>query len=90
MQDDDLKMSSQPEPEETSVEPPPNRSSMSPVNPAVLERINSLGAISLSRVDSSSEISKRTTVADDFVPPPPQKAGVDNILERYKHLWSQD
>ena len=60
------------------------------MNPAVLEWINSLGAISLSRVDSSSPINKRTVVADDVVPPPPLETGVDNILKRYKHLWAQD
>ena len=75
-------MSSQPEPEETSVEPPPNRSSKSPVNPVVLERINRLGAISLLQVNSSSPIDKRISVADNVVPPPPQGTGVDNILER--------
>ena len=74
--------------EVTAVEPPPNQSSKSPVNPAVLERINSLDAISLSQVDSSSP--KRPVITDDVVPPPPIETGVDNILKRYKHLWAQD
>ena len=90
MQDNDLQMTSQPEPEETSVEPPPNQSSKLPLNPAVLDRINSFGAISISRVNSSSPINRRTSVTDNVVPPPLPGANVDNILNRYKHLWSQE
>ena len=84
MPDDDLQMSSQPEPEEISVEPPPNRSSKSSVNPSVWDRINSLDAISITQVDSSSP--KRAVVTDDVVTLPPLEPGVANILEKYKHV----
>ena len=90
MQGDDLQMTSQPEPEETSVEPPPNQSSQLPLNPAVLDRINSFDAISISRVNFSSPINRRTAVSDNVTPPPLLGANVDNILNRYKHLWSQE
>ena len=59
MQNDNLQMTSQPEPEKTSVEPPPIQSSNLPLNPAILDRINSFGAISISRVNSSSPIDRR-------------------------------
>ena len=99
MQGDNLQMTSQLEPEETSVEPPPSQGSNLPFNRAVLDRIKSYGAISISRVNSSSPIIRRTseqkssttsTATDNVVPPPPPGANVDNILNRYKHLWSQE
>ena len=90
MQNDNLQMTSQLEPEETSVEPPPIQSSNLPLNPAVLDRINSYGAILISWVNSSSPIIRRTSSTDNVVPPPPPGASVDNILNRYKHLWSQE
>ena len=92
-------MISQPEPEETSVEPPPIQSSNLPLNPAVLDRINSYGTISISRVNSPSPIIRRTskkkssttsTAPVNVVPPPPLGAKVDNIIKKYKHLWSQE
>ena len=87
MLDDDLQMSSQPEPEETAVEPPPNKSSKSPVNPTVWERINSLDAISITQVDSSP---KRAVVTDDDAPPSPLEPGLVDILKRYQHLWTKN
>ena len=80
MPDDDLQMSSQPEPEEISVEPPPKRSTKPSVNPSVWDRINSLDAISITQVDSSP---KRAVVTDDVVPLSPLEPGLDNILKRY-------
>ena len=68
MQNDNLQMTSQLEPEETSVEPPPIQSSNLPLNPAVLDRINSYGAISISRVNSSSPIIRKTSAIDNVVP----------------------
>ena len=87
MPDDDLQMSSQPEPEEISVEPPPNRSSKSSVNPSVLDRINSLDAISITQVDSSSP--ERAVVTDDVIPPSPLEPDLVNILKKYQHLWTK-
>ena len=77
-----VEVHSQPEPEETSVEPPPNRSSN--LNSAILERIKSYGSISISRADSPHPVTA------DVVSPPPQGAKVDNIIEKYKHIWSQE
>ena len=78
--DDDLQVSSQLEPEVTPVEPPPNKSSKSPVNPTVWDRINSLDAISITQVDSSP---KRAVITDDVIPPSPLEPCLVIILKRY-------
>ena len=80
-------MSSQPEPEVTSVEPPPNKSSKSPMNPMVWDWISSLNAISITPIDSSP---KRAVVTDDDAPPSPLEPGLVAILKRYEHLWTQN
>ena len=49
--------------------------------------MSSLDAISITQVDSSP---KRAVVTDDVVPPSPLEPGLDNILKRYKHLWTKD
>ena len=87
---------SQAEPEETPVEPPPIQRQGLPLDPAVLDRINSYGSISISRARSPSPIYRRTTkrkssgnpTAPDNVVPPPPSAGenLNNILDKYKHL----
>ena len=84
--DNDLQVSSQPEPEVTPVEPPPTKSSKSPVNPTVWDRINSLGAISITPVDSSPQ---RAVVTDDDAPPSPLEPGLVDILKRYQYLWTK-
>ena len=75
-----VEVHSQPEPEETSLEPPPNQSSLSS---AILERIKNYESISISRANSPSPITA------DVVSPPPQGAKADNIIEKYKHIWSK-
>ena len=55
-------MSSQPQPEVTPVQPPPIKSSSSSEDPTIWDRINSLGAISIIPVASSTQ---RAVVADD-------------------------
>ena len=52
---------SQAEPEETPVEPPPIQCPDLPLNPAVLDRINSYGSISISQARSPSPVFRRTT-----------------------------
>ena len=89
---------SQAEPEETPVEPPPIQSQDLPLNPAVLERIKGYGSISISRASPPSPIFKRTTkkkssrnltAPENVVPPPPQVGeNLNNILDKYKHLWT--
>ena len=83
--DDDLPVSSQPEPEVTPVEPPPTKSSKSPVDPTIWDRINSLGAISITPVASSTQ---RAVVTDDAAPQSPLAHRIANILQRYQFLWA--
>ena len=79
MQIDILNMISQPEPEETTVETPPIQNPEVRLDPAILERMNSYGSISISRAHSPSPIFRRTTkrkssensaAPDNVVPPP--------------------
>ena len=88
-------MSSQPEPEVTSVDPPPTKISKPSVDLTIWDRINSLGAISIFPVDSSTQ---RAVVAadaadddaDDDAPPSPLAPGIVNILKRYQYLWEDN
>ena len=86
---DDLQVSSQPEPEVTPVEPPPT------VDPTIWDRINSLGAISIIPVASSTQRAVVTDDAaeddaDDDAPPSPLAPGIVNILKRYQYLWEDN
>ena len=88
-------MSSQPEPEVTSVEPPPTKSSKPSVDPTIWDWINSLGAISIFPVDSSTQRAVVTADAadddaDDDAPPSPLAPGIVNILKRYQYLWEDN
>ena len=76
-----VEVHSQAEPEETSLEPPPSQSSLSS---AILERIKGYKSISISMANSPSPITA------DVVSPPPQGGKVDNIIEKYKNIWSQE
>ena len=88
--DDDLPVSSQPEPEVTPVEPPPTKSSKPSVDPTIWDRINSLGAISISQLNSSTQRTVVTADAVDGDPnfdiPPSLVPSIDNILKRYHHF----
>ena len=85
-------MSSQQEPEVTPIEPPPTKSSKSHVDPTIWDRINSLGAISVTPMDSSTQgAAAAADAADgdaDDAPLPPLPSSIDNILRRYQHLWA--
>ena len=82
---DDLQVSSQPEPKVTSVEPPPT------VRPTVWDHINGLGAILVSLMNSSSQgaaVAVDATVGDATDAPLPQlPSGIDEILRKYQHLY---
>ena len=62
--------------------------------PTIWDRINSLGAISIAPLNSSTQ---RTVVAAeaaegdaDFDIPPSLVPGIDNILKRYQYLWEDN
>ena len=98
VQNDILNMISQPEPEETSVEPPPIQDPEFCLDPAILGRINSYGSISISRAGLSSQVPKETarktnstqpTVPNNVVSPPLQgREKLNSIIDKYKHLWA--
>ena len=78
-------MSSQPEPEVTPVEPPPT------VQPTIWDRINGLGAISVTLMNSSTQGAAAAADAADGdavdAPLPQLPSGIDNILRKYQHLY---
>ena len=92
-------MISQQDPEETPVEPPPVQDPELRLDPAILERINSYGSISISRAGSSSQVPKETiretnppqpTVPNNVVSPPLQgREKLNSIIDKYKHLWAK-
>ena len=85
---DDLQLSSQPEPAVTPVEPPPA------VQPTIWDQINGLGAISVTLMDSSTQ--RAAAAADaadgdaDDAPLSLLPSSIDNIPRRYHHLWADD
>ena len=85
---DDLQVSSQPEPEVTPVEPPPS------VRPTIWDRINGLGAISVTVMNSSIQgaAASADVVAGDVIdaPYPRIPPGIDDIIFKYRHLWADN
>ena len=85
---DDLQVSSQPEPEVTPVEPPPL------VRPTVWDRINGLGAISVTVMNASvgRAAPSAEVLSDDFADAPHSAlpSGIDEIIFRYCHLWADN
>ena len=85
---------SQPNPEETPVEPPPIRHSGLGLNPEILDRINGYASISVTRAvpKAPSEPpmvknpSNMPIYASSF--PLPGLEEVKTIINKYKHLWS--
>ena len=74
-----VEVHSQAEPEVTSREPPPIQSSL---NSTILERIKGYNSISISRANSTSPITSD-------VSRPKQGSQEDNIIAKYKHIWSK-
>ena len=70
MQNDTLNMISQPDPEETPVEPPPIQNSDLGLKPAIIERINSYASISISQAGPKvpKETIKETNPPQPTVP----------------------
>ena len=75
-----VEVHSQAEPEVTSREPPPNQSSLSS---KILERIKGYNSISISRANSADPITS------DVVSSSKQSSQADNIIAKYKHIWSK-
>ena len=95
MQNDTSNVISQPNPEETPVEPPPVRYSDLGLNPEIMERINSYASISVSR--AVPKVPTEPTVDENQPQPiipndtnPPLLQGLEqmrSIVNRYSHLW---
>ena len=85
---------SQPNPEETPVEPPPLRNSGLGLNPEILDRINGYASISVTRAvpkaPSEPPVVKnpQTMPIDANSFPLPGLEEMKTIINRYKHLWS--
>ena len=94
MQNDTSNVISQPNPEETPVEPPPVRHSDLGLNPEILARINGYASISVTRAvpkaPSEPKVDKNPqTMPNDANPPPlPGLEEMKTIINRYSHLWS--
>ena len=85
---DDLQVSSQPEPEVTSVEPP------SRVRKNVWDRINSLDGISVSVVNASVErAADSPDIASDDVTESSNSdliARIEDTISKYRHHWADN
>ena len=96
MQNDTFNVISQPDPEETPVEPPPIQSSDLGLKPEIMERINSYASISISR--AVPKVPKGTIM--DANPPQPIVPNdtislplqgmeqMNSIINRWRHLWA--
>ena len=91
--DDSPNVISQPNPEETSAEPPPARQPSSGLKPEILDRINKYASISVTRVVPQVPSEPPTdnnpqVVPNDAHPPPLQGLKeMNTIVNKYSHLW---
>ena len=79
--DDSPNVISQPNPEETSAEPPPARQPSSGLKPEILDRINKYASISVTRAVPQ--------VPSEPTHPPPLQGlkEMNTIVNKYSHLW---
>ena len=79
--DDSPNVISQPNPEETSAEPPPARHSSLGLKPEILDRINKYASISVTRAVPQ--------VPSEPTHPPPLQGlkEMNTIVNKYSHLW---
>ena len=91
--DDSPNVISQPNPEETSAEPPPARQSSSGLKPEILDRINKYASISVTRVvpqvPSEPTVDNNPQVVPNDTHPPPLQGlkEMNTIVNKYNHLW---
>ena len=94
MQNDTSNVISQPNPEETPVEPPPIRHSDLGLNPEILERINGYAFISVSRAVPKAPAEPTVDENPQIIPydanPSPLQGleEMHTIVNKYSHLWS--
>ena len=94
MQNDTSNVISQPNPEETPVEPPPVRHSDLGLNPEILEIINGYASISVSRaVPKAPEeptMDENPKIIPNYANPPPLQRleEMHTIVNKYSHLWT--
>ena len=91
--DDSPNVISQPNPEETSAEPPPARHSTLGLKPEILDRINKYPSISVTRavpqVPSEPTVDNNPQVVPNNAHPPPLQGlkEMNTIVNKYSHLW---
>ena len=94
MQNDSSNVISQPNPEETPVEPPPIRHSGLSLNPEILDRINGYASISVTRAvpkapsEPTVDKNPQTIPNDANLPPLQGLEEMHTIVNKYSHLWS--